>query len=233
MQNPKLDRLVSSADIQFDIKGSFIKAWEMYKSLALMHSSYMVLMLTVQGTVVLYAAEFSLLYSLILAPPLYTGFFLVANKLSMGERVTYGSYFGGFSYWIPMFSIWLIGQILVSLGLILLVIPGIYLAVSYMFAVLFGLFGGFDFWKSLEYSRKLVGRNFWQFFTFAVILLLINVGPAALSLLSPSAAIFFALWICVSFPTSFMVIYVVFEELTSDALMEEEKTSKAIYEPES
>lgn len=225
MQNQKLDRLISTAYIEIDIRESFIKAWEMYKSRALLHSSYMMLMLTIQGAFVLYASQFSILYSLILAPPLYSGFFLVANKISMGEQVNYGSYFGGFNYWILMFSIWLIAQILISIGLILLVIPGIYLAVSYMFAVLFGIFGGFDFWKSLEYSRKLVGRNFWQFLGLAVLLLLINVGPAALSLVSPNAAMFYALWLCVSFPVSFFVLYVIFEDLVADALIEEEPTN--------
>ncbi|WP_192348898.1 hypothetical protein [Algoriphagus sp. Y33] len=226
MQNKKLDSLIASAEIEFDLKAVFSKAWEMYKSQALMNSSYMLLLLSLQGMVVLYAPQFTLVYSLALAPPLYTGFFLVANKMSGGEKVTYGDYFMGFNYWMLMFSIWLIGQVLVSLGLILFIVPGIYLAVSYMFAVLFGIFGGFSFWNSLEYSRKLVSRNFWQFFVLAVILVLVNVVPAGLPFLFPSGGVIFALWICVSLPVSFMAIYVIFEDLTRDVFSEEEKTSE-------
>lgn len=223
MQNLKLEKLIASAEIRFDIKDAFIKAWEMYKSQALLHSSFMLLMLSLQGIFVLYAPQFTLVYSIILAPPLYTGFFLVANKISIGEKVNYGDYFAGFNYWMLMFSIWLIGQILVSLGLILFIVPGIYLAVSYMFAVLFGIFGGFDFWNSLEYSRKMVSRNFWQFFVLALVLLLINVVPAGLPLLFPSGAVIFAFWICVSLPVSLFVVYVIFEELTQEVFIEEEK----------
>jgi len=223
MQNIKLDKLITSAEIKFDLKESFLKAWEMYKNHALMHFSYMLLMLTLQGLFVLYAPQFTLIYSIILAPPLYTGFFLVANKISIGEKVNYGDYFAGFNNWMLMFSIWLIGQVVVSLGLILFIVRGIYLAVSYMFAALFGIFGGFDFWNSLEYSRKMVSRNFWQFFVLALVLLLINVVPAGLPLLFPSGAVIFAFWICVSLPVSLFVVYVIFEELTQEVFSEEEK----------
>jgi hypothetical protein len=224
MQEDKLARLIETSNVDFDIQNVFLKAWELYKSRALLHSSFMLLMLSIQGIFVLYAAEFSLVYSILLAPPFYSGYFLVANKISNREAVKYGDFFGGFGYWMITVSIWLIAQMIVAVGLLLFIVPGIYLAVSYIFATLFGIFGGFNFWQSLEYSRKLVARNFWMFLAFVLILAIINLGPAALSLLNPGFAIAFAVWICVSIPISFLAVYVVFEELTSEVFTEEDKS---------
>ena len=121
-----------------------------------------------------------------------------------------------------MISIWLVAQILIVIGLFALVIPGIYLAVSYMFSALFGIFGGFDFWTSLEYSRKLVTRNWWKFFQFFLILVVMNLIGAAFVLINPITAILFIVAICISLPMTFLVIYVVFEELTKEALSTDE-----------
>jgi hypothetical protein len=139
-------------------------------------------------------------------------------------------FFGGFGYWFLMISIWLVAQILIVIGLFALVIPGIYLAVSYMFAVLFGIFGGFDFWTSLEYSRKLVTRNWWKFFQFFVILVVMNLIGAAFVLINPVTAILFIVAICISLPMTFLVIYVVFEELTMEALSSDENAPDSTHE---
>lgn len=221
MQEEKLERLIATSNVDFDIQEVFLKAWELYKSQALLHSSYMLLMLSFQGMFVIYAADFVLIYSILLAPALYSGYFLVANKISNEDPVTYFDFFGGFGYWMITVSIWLIAQLLVALGLILFIVPGIYLAVSYLFASLFGIFGGFNFWKSLEFSRKLVTRNFWMFLAFVLILAIINLVPAALSIFNPVFAIAFAIYICISMPVSFLAVYVLFEELTSEFFVEE------------
>ena len=224
MIHPKLEKLLSN-EIDFDIKASFAKAWELYKSQALLHLTFMILLFSIQGLFVIYFADYIALYSLLLAPPLYTGFFLVANKSSHGQPVRYADFFGGFGYWFLMLSIWLIAQILIVIGLFALVIPGIYLAVSYLFAALFGIFGGFDFWTSLEYSRKLVTKNWWKFFQFFLILVTMNLVGAAFVLINPIAVILFIVAICVSLPMTFLVIYVVFEELTKEALISDEASS--------
>lgn len=217
MDSSRLDRLFSS-EVNFDLKNSFTKAWGLYKSQALLHVTFMFFILSIQGMFLFYLKDFMILYSLVLAPPLTTGFFLVANKTSLGLPVRYADFFGGFKFWFLMISIWLIGQILVALGLIALVIPGIYLAVSYLFAPLFGVFGGFDFWTSLELSRKLVLCNFWKFFTLFLILIGMNMLAAAFILISPQAGFMVLLAICVTLPMTFLVIYVVFEELTTEFL---------------
>jgi len=69
----------------------------------------------------------------------------------------------------------LISQIFTGIGFVLLILPGIYLAVAYSFTVPFVTFLNMDFWEAMESSRKLITRNFWPFLGFFVILTLINV----------------------------------------------------------
>jgi hypothetical protein len=78
MNSDKLQRLLES-DIDFDLQAAFAKAWEIYRSQALLHVSFMFLVLTIQAGVVFYLEAYMLLYSLLIAPPLYSGFYLVAN----------------------------------------------------------------------------------------------------------------------------------------------------------
>jgi hypothetical protein len=220
MTHPKLEKLLET-EIDFDLTNSFAKAWDLYKSQALLHVTFMIFLISIQGLFFLYLKDYLVLYSVFLSPPLYTGFFLVANKSSQQEEVRYADFFGGFRFWFLMMSIWLIAQILILIGFIAFVIPGVYLSVSYLFASLFGIFGGFDFWTSLEYSRKLVTKNWWKFFQLFLALVMMNLLGATLVLINPIFSILFIAYISISMPLTFLVIYVVFEELTKEALTSE------------
>ena len=215
MNSDKLQRLLES-DIDFDLQAAFAKAWEIYRSQALLHVSFMFVVLALQAGVVFYLEEYMLLYSLLIAPPLYSGFYLVANRISLGLPVSYEDYFGGFRYFWLTFSIWLLAQVLITLGLFALVIPGIYLGVGYFFAVLMGMFGGFDTWTAMELSRKLITRNWWKFFGLVLLLTAINV-----------AAVFtLGLGLVITLPMTFFVGYVIFEDLTREVLAENEVVSE-------
>jgi hypothetical protein len=218
MNSEKLNQLLES-NIDFDIKAAFAKAWVIYKSQALMHVSFMLLLLSIQGAFVIYLEQYVLIFSIALAPPLYSGLYLVANKISLGQPISYSDYLGGFNYWWLTFAIWLIAQLIVVLGLFALVAPGIYLAVGYFFAVLMGMFGGFDFWTSMELSRKLITRNWWKFFVLVLILILMNVATV----------ITYGIALVITMPMTFFVSYVIFEELTGEALADPE----VIHEPQS
>lgn len=150
------------------------------------------------------------MFSVFLAGPLFSGFYLVANKLKAGEHIAYTDFFQGFTYYIPIILIWLIGQILVSLGLVLFVVPGVYLMVGYSLSILLHIFAGLDFWESLEYSRKIVTKNWWKFFLLVLSLILINII---------GALVFVGVFVTI--PVSFFTAYCAFEAVTGDVLVEE------------
>lgn len=210
----KVDRLLT-VPVQVDIKSSFARAWELYKAHPFFFSLFMLLIVSIQGMVVIYVQDYMIVYSALLAPPLYAGFYLVANKISRGEEVIYPDFFGGFRFWIPTAVISLLTQVLIAIGLIALIIPGIYLAVGYLFAIQMGIFGGLDPWAAMEWSRKLITRNWWRFFGLLLVLVVFN----ALGLLLAGIGLLFTL------PYTFLVLYAVFEDLTRDVFSEEETST--------
>ncbi|OOG71742.1 hypothetical protein [Algoriphagus sp. A40] len=204
---------------EFSIQESLKKGWEMFKAQPLNSVAFAMLIFSIQGISTLYLEDFSLLVSIIISPPMTAGFFLVANRISRGVEVQFSNYFDGFSYWGIVIVTSLISGILTFFGILALILPGIYLAVAFMFAIPFALYSGTDFWTSLELSRKLITINWWKFFGFVIVLLVFNI----LGLLC------FIVGILVTIPVSYFAIYAIFEDLTRDALAEPE----VIHEPQS
>ncbi|MFM7630144.1 MAG: hypothetical protein ACKO44_11555 [Algoriphagus sp.] len=218
MSSERIHRLLT-VPVEVDIKASFAKAWHMYTTEVFLFTLFMLLILSIQGLVVMYAEQYMIVYSVALAPPLYAGFYLVANKISRQVEVKYMDFFGGFRFWIPLVFISLLTQVLIAMGLVALIVPGIYLGVAYMFATLMGLFGGLDPWTAMEWSRKLITRNWWKFFSLLLILLGINL----------LGILFLGIGILLTFPLTFLVLYVIFEDLTRAIFAEE--GSSATREP--
>ncbi len=196
----------------FNISRVLQKGWGLFLAQPILSVAFTMLIFSISFLFFLYLKDFSLLSSIFLMPPLYTGFYLIAYQIRQNEPVVYPDFFKGFGYYIPVVSIYLIGQILTAIGFVLLVIPGIYLAVAYSFSVLMAIFGGFDFWTAMEESRKLITIKWWKFFLFTLVLIAINIG----------GAIFLGLGLLISIPVTFYATYVLFEELTADVLVEEE-----------
>lgn len=209
MSKEKLEQLrIKGYD--FDLKDIFSRAWQMFLKQPVMSMAYTMLIISLQLMATIYLQEFTFVFAMFLAPPLYSGFYLAANRVSLGLPVIYPDFFKGFSFYMPVFSIWLIGQILVALGLFAFIIPGIYLAVGYSFAVLMALFGGFDFWTALEESRKLITVRWWKFFVFTLILIIINL----------LGILMLGLGLLVTIPITFYATYILFEDLTKDIFSE-------------
>ncbi|WP_232319728.1 hypothetical protein [Prosthecochloris sp. HL-130-GSB] len=68
--------------------------------------------------------------------------------------------------------------LLVTIGVFLLVLPGIYLAVAYMFTVPLIVDYRMEFWQAMETSRKIITRNWFSLFGFVLLLAVINLGGA-------------------------------------------------------
>ena len=208
----KLQRIIDSG-VDFNISNVIDKAWEMFKARAMFHIGFAFLISTIQLAFTLYLEDFVFIYSIFLSPPLIAGFYLVANRMSQREYVDFQNYFDGFKYILPLIIVNLITAIFMVAGLVLFILPGIYLGVGYMFSLLFVLFGGFDFWPAMEYSRKLVHTNWWKFFGFVLLLLLINIGGFLCLIVG----------LLVTIPLTYLSVYVLFEELTIDAADDEKE----------
>jgi len=110
--------------------------------------------------------------------PLAAGFLVVHGRLLTGQPVEFGHFFAGFQSHrlLPLILLGVVSQVLITLGLLLLILPGVYLAVAYMFATLFLLDRGRDFWPALEESRRAVTPRWFSFFVFSLLLVLVNMA---------------------------------------------------------
>ncbi|MCK4855284.1 MAG: hypothetical protein KAT31_13495 [Bacteroidales bacterium] len=179
--------------------GSYIRrGWEILQDNIGMFIGYT--LLTVAISV---ASAFIPFGSLLVSGPLTAGFYIVANKISKGEPYEFGTFFKGFDFFVPLLLWTLIGGIFIALGLVALIVPGIYLAVAYTFVPLFIVFGKIEFWDGMEFSRKLVTKKWWNIFGFVLLLMLINMA----------GALAFLVGLLFTIPLIYCAIYVAFEDI--------------------
>jgi uncharacterized membrane protein len=109
--------------------------------------------------------------SLIVGPPITVGYFFVADKIRRGEPYTFNTFFDGFKApFGQLIVLSLISTILIIVGTIFCIIPGIWLAISYTLANCILIFHKLEFWDAMEASRKVVGKNFWSFLGLFIVM---------------------------------------------------------------
>jgi len=109
------------------------------------------------------------------------GLYYLLLKLIRGERAQFGDAFAGFSLaFLPLFLAGLVSGLLTSLGIVFCILPGIYLAVAWLFALPLVIDKKLDFWAAMELSRKVITRHWWVFLGLLLVnLLVILLGVAA------------------------------------------------------
>jgi uncharacterized membrane protein len=102
---------------------------------------------------------------------LIAGHYNVALRRLRNLPVTFGDVFIGWrESLVPLLLTGLFTSVLITLGFFLLVIPGLYLFVSYVFAIPLVIDQGLDFWPAMEASRKLIHRRWFDLFLLQLVL---------------------------------------------------------------
>ena len=139
----------------------------------------------------------------LLAFPLTAGYFLAAHRLNYNQPLFFEHFFDGFRHFIQLTILMILQSVLVFIGFLALIIPGIYLSVAYFFAPFYIVFGKMSFWEAMENSRQIVHREWFSIFAFIILLGLLNI----LGLMAFGVGILFTL------PVSFCAMYVAFEDI--------------------
>jgi hypothetical protein len=91
-----------------------------------------------------------------------------------GEQVQVGDVFDGFNLaFVNLSMAGLVKWLLTSLGLVLCIVPGIYLAVGYVFALPLVIDKKMEFWPAMEVSRRVVHENWFSIFALVIVLALV------------------------------------------------------------
>ncbi|MEY3296833.1 MAG: hypothetical protein RLZZ597_93 [Cyanobacteriota bacterium] len=113
----------------------------------------------------------------ILSPVLGAGFYFVSFQIARNRPKNFSDFFNGFKKFLPLFLTSLVSGILIFIGMMLLIIPGIYLAISYMFAQPLVIDKSMNFWSAMETSRKLIGKRWFSFLGLGILMgLLVLAG---------------------------------------------------------
>lgn len=140
---------------------------------------------------------------ILLGGPAMASYFHLAHLASKGQQIEIEDFFRGFDKSGKLIKLSLLIFLIVSLGLIMLIIPGIYFAVSYVFAHLFVWFYDKDPGEAIRLSKLVVSGNFGQIFLLFLILAGINLlGLMALGV-----------GILLTMPFSFCVVYAAFDDI--------------------
>ncbi|WP_020528020.1 hypothetical protein [Flexithrix dorotheae] len=135
--------------------------------------------------------------------PLAIGWAIVTSKILREEPFEFGDFFKGFDLFSPLALGGFISGVLIGIGLILLLIPGIYLAVGYMWVSFIIYYGKQEFWPAMEFSRKIISKNWFSFLGLGVVILLLNAA----------GAIVFGIGLLVTVPVSYIALYLSYVDI--------------------
>jgi uncharacterized membrane protein len=107
--------------------------------------------------------------------PLVAGFIIIALMLCRNQKTEFVRFFWGFRHLVPLLLFTIVSTTFILVGIMLLVVPGIYATVAYLFAPYLIVDKNIDFWPAMEVSRRKVNRHWFGIAAFCVVLLAINI----------------------------------------------------------
>jgi hypothetical protein len=90
------------------------------------------------------------------------GLYYYFLKRIRGQPADLNDAFAGFSAFVPLLLASLISGLLTGVGLMLCILPGIYLAVAWYFTFFLVIDKKLDFWPAMEVSRQVVNKVWWS-----------------------------------------------------------------------
>lgn len=169
--NGSVERALAG-DYDFDIVETLQTAWEGvdgYKMpVAIIGAVYFVIYLLALMPIVMILGETTLsgvlqqLVGLLLVP-MNAAFFMIGLRMANREEINTSMLFAHYDKLLPLAGLQLVIGITVMLGIMLLVVPGIYLAVAVIFAMPLMVEKNMGIVEAFETSRKTVTHHWFKF----------------------------------------------------------------------
>jgi uncharacterized membrane protein len=128
--------------------------------------------------------------ALAIAGALKGGLYAYFLKRARGQPAEFGDAFSGFgAAYGSLLLASLVVAVLTAAGLVLLILPGVYLAVGYAFTYLLIVDRKLGFWEAMEVSRRVITSQWWRLFG----MVLLAIAFAILGLVCLVVGIFVAM----------------------------------------
>lgn len=179
LDQESLDALLAR-ESHLDMKASITEGWQLFSDHRGEFIGFAIILFLVYSLSSLFSNVAAMIVSSIFAP-LSAGFLIATFRIRSGREFRFNDLFTGFNHFLPLFLAGLATGGIVAAGFVLLIVPGIYFMVSYLFASAIVVDYGVEFWQAMEISRRLVGKHWFRMFGFMLLLILINLlGAMAL-----------------------------------------------------
>jgi len=129
--------------------------------------------------------------------PLMVGVIMLAINYSRGENIEFKSVFNYYHLTGKLALAGILIYVMTIIGFILLVLPGIYLSIAYVFALPLIADKGMEVWDAMELSRKTVTKHWFKVFGLLFLL----------SLIFLAGAIAFGIGLIWAIPLMFITLY--------------------------
>jgi len=151
------------------------RGWEIFQENPVNFVLYTLAYFFIVGSLEALDDGFGGLLQILLGAPLSAGFLIVADKVAREEDTEFGDFFKGFDHFLQLVIGNLTMMVLFVMGLVFLVVPGIYLIVAFMLWMPLVIFERFKFWTALETSRKIVTKNWLNFLLLGFVFFCISI----------------------------------------------------------
>jgi uncharacterized membrane protein len=193
---------------KLDIISCYERSWKLLKS-----NFWPLVGVSVLMSVIYAALGYTQVQGIFFVTPLFGSvfsggvyyFFLLKIR---GQPADISDVFAGFTRaFLALLVAGLLISVFVTVGVICLVLPGIYLAVAYSFTVILATDKKLGFWESMETSRKVITRQWWR----VLGLMLLSIPFLILGAIALGVGIFVAI------PLVFGAVAYAYEDLCSRA----------------
>ncbi len=159
---------ILARDYNIDIGSCISRGWELVKSdFWLLVGASFVGGIIASGCCIPYLG---ILIALIVGGPMAGGLYALYLKKIRGQPAVFGDAFVGFSTaFVPLMLTKIVVSFLTGLGFLLCILPGIYVAVAWVFALPLVIDKKIDFWPAMELSRKVVTKHWWLMLGFLIV----------------------------------------------------------------
>ena len=104
-----------------------------------------------------------------------SGLFTIGVRRAAAQPFSWRLVFSGFSRLVPITVAGFLMLLLITCGLFLFILPGVYLAVGYSLTLPLLVDKGVGPWQAMEMSRRAVQRKWWRIFTAYLLMYLVSV----------------------------------------------------------
>ncbi|MFS2124421.1 hypothetical protein [Pseudomonas sp. Pseusp97] len=118
--------------------------------------------------------------------PFLAGINMLGIRRAADQPVSFNEMFGHFGLFVPLFITGLVMTLLVYLGVLILVLPGIYLSIAYILAIPLVVERKLSPWQALEASRKAITQHWFKVFGLFLVLgviLILSAIPLGIGLI--------------------------------------------------